>query len=45
MAGKGDKPRIGNRKAFNKNFDLIKKPTKNLDWDKVKGAKKTKVYK
>ena len=39
MAGKGDKPRIGDRKAFNKNHDVIKFPDKNLPngFVKIKG--------
>jgi len=43
MAGKGDKPRIGDRKSFNNNFDLIKK-RKVEGFVKVKGGKQIKKY-
>jgi hypothetical protein len=43
MAGKGDKPRIANRKAFNNNFDLIKKG-KVEGFVKIKGGKQIKKY-
>jgi len=45
MAGKGDRPRIGDRKAFNQNHDAIKFPNKkNSDgFVKLKG-KITKKY-
>jgi hypothetical protein len=43
MAGKGDKPRIGDRKSFNNNFDLIKKREVE-GFVNGKGNKQTKKY-
>jgi hypothetical protein len=43
MAGKGSRERTSNRKAYNNNFDLIKKG-KVEGFVKVKGGKQIKKY-